>query len=229
MLRTLAKPDQLWSQWEGILVRYAEAQIELAAHKEQILATGVGEVSPTSSPRLVRQLRDELAALPESQGGLTALQLSAVDKILPEYDAWCAELRASGVPDSLQHDDLHSSNICWNGSAESAQIIDWGDASFGCPLGTMLCTLNSIAQHAGLFTSDGTFDDPRVLRVRDAYLEPFTLFASHGDLVRCVDLVRRTGCLTRAVSYRAALAGEPVATHEAEDFPVRGWFLAITG
>jgi hypothetical protein len=67
-----------------------------------------------------------------------------------------------------------------------------------------------------------------VLRVRDAYLEPFTALASRAELERLVDLVRRTGCVTRALSYRAALSGEPAATHAEHDFPVREWFLAIT-
>jgi hypothetical protein len=79
-----------------------------------------------------------------------------------------------------------------------------------------------------VFREDGVIDDPRVLRVRDAYLEPFTALAPRAELERLVDLVRRTGCLTRALSYRAALTGEPVSAHEEHEFPVRDWFLGIT-
>jgi hypothetical protein len=86
----------------------------------------------------------------------------------------------------------------------------------------MLCTLNSVSHAAGL-----ELDDPRVLRVRDAYLGPFTAFADHAELVRLVALARRTGCVARALSYRAALLGEPVTTHAEYDFPVREWFLEL--
>ena len=147
------------------------------------------------------------------------------DKLLvsfDEYDAWCDELASSRVPSTVQHDDLHSSNICWGGSTADARVIDWGDASWGFALGTMLCTLNSVAWHARC-----ELDDPRVTRVRDAYLEPFTAYAERAELLRQVELARRTGCVTRALSYRASLLGEPVATHRKEDFPVRGWLLEL--
>jgi hypothetical protein len=66
-----------------------------------------------------------------------------------------------------------------------------------------------------------------VLRVRDAYLEPFTAYADRAELVRYVELARRTGCVARALSYQASLVGEPVATHAEYDFPVRSWFLEL--
>ena len=68
----------------------------------------------------------------------------------------------------------------------SVRIIDWGDASVGHPFGTMLATLNSIAFHAGVLRADRRMDDPRVLRIRDAYLEPFTSLGSRKELLRWV-------------------------------------------
>ena len=135
-----------------------------------------------------------------------------MEKLLPDFDAWCAALADSGVPDSVQHDDLHSGNICWNGSVDNARIIDWGDTSVGCPLATMLCTLNSIAYHAGC-----EVDDPPVLRVRDAFLEPYTAFADRRELVELVRLARRTGAVTRAMSYQHAFDGEPRSAEAEED------------
>ena len=92
----------------------------------------------------------------------------------------------------------------------------------GHPLATMLCTLNSIAFHAGC-----EIDDPRVVRGCDAYLEPFTTLADRSGLVRYVQLARRTGCVARALSYKAALQGEPAATHAEFDFPVSGWLVEM--
>ena len=140
---------------------------------------------------------------------------------------WCAELSAVGVPDSVHHDDLHSGNVCWGGSVASARIIDWGDTTWGSPLGTMLGTLNSIAWHAGLFGDDGRVDAPEVVRVRDAYLEPFTAYVERATLVRGVQLARRTGCVGKALSYRAALTGAPLSAHQEMEFPVRAWLLEL--
>lgn len=222
VLRLTAPPTELWSQWEGILQRYAEAQLLLSDHVPELLDTGMAEVSAVSLPGQAASLLKELADLDPETGGLTDQEADSVARRLPDYDAWCAELAGSGITASVQHDDLHSANICWTGSVATARIIDWGDASVGFPLGTMLCTLNSISHHAEL-----DLDDPRVLRVRDAYLEPFTAYADHAELVRYVELARRTGCVARALSYQAALVGEPVATHAEYDFPVRGWFLEL--
>ena len=227
MLRETAPPEHLWPAWEGIVARYADAQVRLADARPAVLAAGVAEVSSATVPVLARELTAELAALPADEGGLTPEQVDRLSAVLPALDAWCAELAAVGVPDSVQHDDLHSGNVCWGGSVATARIIDWGDTTWGCPLGTMLGTLNSVAWHAGLFGDEGRVDAPQVVRVRDAYLEPFTGYADRGDLVRGVDLARRTGCVGKALAYRAALTDEPVSAHAEMEFPVRGWLLEL--
>jgi hypothetical protein len=211
-----------------VLVRYAEAQLAMAPCRDRVLATGTPEVSPATVPDQARSLLEELAGTPEEEGGLTAADAGRVAARLPELDAWCAELAALGVPESVQHDDLHSNNVCWNGDAASARVIDWGDTTWGCPLGTMLATMNSVAWHAGVYVDGQPVDDPRVLRLRDAYLEPFTVHADRDALVRGVGLARRTGCVGKALAYRSSLLGQPVEVSAELEFPVRDWFLGLT-
>ncbi len=199
----------------------------LSEHRDAVLATGVAEVTPATTPGLARALRAELDGTPESEGGLSGEQSARLAAVLPALDAWCAELGSAGVPDSVQHDDLHSANVCWSGGVATARIIDWGDSSWGHPFGTMLATLNSIAFHAGVHVEGEPVRDPAVLRVRDAYLEPFAAYAGRATLVRAVDLARRTGCVAKALSYRAAMAGLPVQAQAEHDFPVRGWLLGL--
>jgi Phosphotransferase enzyme family len=227
MLRETATPEQLWPAWEGIVARYAEAQLRLAEAGPAVLAAGVAEASPATVPALLEELTGELAAVPVDQGGLTAEETDGLAAMQPKVSDWCSELAAIGVPDSVQHDDLHSGNVCWGGSVASARIIDWGDTTWGSPLGTMLGTLNSIAWHAGLFGDDGRVDAPEVVRVRDAYLEPFTAYVDRATLVRGVHVARRTGCVGKALSYRAALTGAPLAAHREMEFPVRAWLLEL--
>ena len=227
-MRAVHPPDELWQHWESLLARYAQAQLTLGAHAEAMLATGAPHLAPLQLVGQFRRLRDEMAALPPERGGLTPEQLAAVDRLAPAYRAWCEELAASPVPESVNHDDLHSANVCWPAEdAAAARIIDWGDASVAHPFGTMLATLNSIAHHAGVFGEEGSVEDPRVLRVRDAYLEPFTELADRASLVRWVWLARATGCVSRALSYEAALGEAPPDVMAAEDYPVRGWFLEL--
>ena len=222
VIRSTTTPDELWSTWERVLVRYADAQVKLATAVPVLLETGVPDLRPSKLPDAARGLAETLQGKPVAEGGLSESERDSLGARLPTYDDWCAELDRSGIPVSIQHDDLHSSNVCMDGSVEQARIIDWGDASVAHPLATMLCTLNSIAFHA-----ECEIDDPLVRRVRDAYLEPFTTYADRAELVRYVDLARRTGCVSRAVSYVAALDGEPVSTHAEYDFPVRAWLLDL--
>lgn len=222
VMRSVAAPGELWSTWERLLVRYAEAQVRLAPSVPRLLETGVRDLSPSKLPHAARGLADKLQQQPVDEGGLTEAECDALLARLAAYDGWCAELDGSGVPASIQHDDLHSSNVCTGGPVEQARIIDWGDACVGHPFATMLCTMNSIAFHAQCQP-----DDPRVRRVRDAYLEPFATYADRAVLVHWVELARRTGCVSRALSYAAALVGEPVSTHAEYDFPVRSWLLEM--
>jgi hypothetical protein len=227
-MRTVHPPEELWPHWEGVLARYAEAQLTLGWHAEEMLDTGAPHLAPLQLVGHFRRLRDALAALAPDRGGLTAEQLEQVDALAPSYRAWCEELAASPVRESVNHDDLHSANICWPADdAAAARIIDWGDASVAHPFGTMLATLNSIAYAAGVFGEDGNVEDRRVLRVRDAYLETFTTLAGRADLERWVWLARATGCVSRAMSYEAALGEASPDVMAAEDYPVRGWFLEL--
>ena len=229
-LRSIAASGELWTYWERLLPSYAEAQLALAQHGTRLLSSGAPHLAPVQLRWAYRRLLTELPVLPIEDGGLTTEQASALERLLPTYDDWCAELATSPVPHSLQHDDLHSNNICWPGKVDdlsSVRIVDWGDASVGHPFGTMLATLNSIAFHAGVVPGDGLMDDPRMLRIRDAYLEPFTGLGSREELLRWVALARSTGCVTRAVSWEKALRDAPLTVVMGEEFPVRGWLLEL--
>jgi aminoglycoside phosphotransferase (APT) family kinase protein len=136
-------------------------------------------VSPTTCPRQPWPCGPSGRPRP-----LAREEAFALEGLLPVYNDRCAELAASPVPDSLQHDDLHSNNACWPGEADdlsSVRIIDWGDASVGHPFETMLATLNSIAFHAGALRVDRRMDGPRLLRIWDAYMEPFAAWAALRD------------------------------------------------
>ena len=143
-------------------------------------------------PNPAADLVAELTLLGADSGNLSAAGAAALTVRLPAYGQWCRDLDGAGIPWMIQHDDLHSNNICLArsaadhlaGLAAGLRIIDWGDASIGRPFGTVTATLRSIAHHSGC-----EVDDPRVQRVRDAYLEPFTTYAPRSELVALHDIV----------------------------------------
>jgi hypothetical protein len=230
MLRSKVEPDALWGYWERLLPRYGESQLALATEYSRMLACGAPDRGPVQLPLEFGRLLDKLASRPLEQGGLTQQQAAALERVLPAYEGRCAELAASPIPDSLQHDDLHSNNVCWPGEMadlSAVRIIDWGDASIGHPFGTMLATLNSIAFEAGVLVDGRQFHDSRMLRLRDAYLEPFSSLCGVEELRRSVGLARSTGCVTRALAWERALQEAPLSTITKYEFPVRTWLLEL--
>jgi len=220
VLRTVARPADQWDRWCSLLEEYAEAQLTLAPHADALRRIGVEWLPPSAAPARLVELVATLAATPVEAGGLTTEETARLEQVLPRYASWAVELDASGVPPSLNHDDLHSSNVSIGSTG--MRVVDWGDAHVSHPFATMLVTLNSIAWHAGT-----TVDAPDVERVRDAYRGTFRSHGGTADLVRWVDLARRTGCLGRALAYVRALAGEPLSAHAELDWPVRGWLLEL--
>ena len=192
---------------------------------------GAPDRGPAQLPLEFGRLLWQLAGQPIEQGGLTPEQAATLERVLPAYEGRCAELAASPIPDSLQHDDLHSNNVCWPGEMadlSSVRIIDWGDASIGHPFGTMLATLNSIAFQAGALPVDGgDFTTRACCELRDAYLEPFSSLCGVDELRRWVDLARSTGCVTRALAWERALQEAPLSVIAEYEFPVRGWLLEL--
>lgn len=231
VLRSIVGPEEVWGHWQELLPRYGQKQLDLAAQRSRFVATGTPDRSPKQLTVEYGRLLSDLAAKPTKEGGLTREEVVALERLLPRYEEWCAELMASTIPDTLQHDDLHSNNVCWPGALDdlsAVRIIDWGDACIGHPFGTMLATLNSIAFHARLLNGDrGGITDPRVLRVRDAYLEPFTGLGSRQELLRWVALARSIGCLTRSLSWERAVQHAPVSVAAEYEFPARGWILEL--
>lgn len=222
VLRLTGEPDSLWDEWAVVLREYAEAQLKLAPHVDRLLACGVDDLRPAALPARFDALVEGLAVLPPDEGGLTAADADRLRARSAEYAAWCEELDASGVPLSVNHDDLHSANVCVRDGRH--RVIDWGDTGVSHPFATMLATLNSVAWHAGIED-----DDPRVGALRDAYLDVFDDHGTLEDRRRWVELARRTGCVPKALSYARALVDAPPEAHAEYDWPVRAWLLEALG
>ena len=96
-------------------------------------------------------------ALPLSSGELARLRA-----FTSRFVELCLELAARGIPETIQHDDLHGANIYRRDGR--LRILDWGDSCVSHPFRTLYVTF----EH--LFLPRG---DPWLARLRDAYLEPW--------------------------------------------------------
>jgi len=182
--------------WELALPRYAELQLAAAPLADELLALGVPDARLSLLPG---QLCGVLA---QPVRGLTPAQQERVLEALPEFEAMCGELAAYGIPETIQHDDLHDGQVFLRDGRYL--VFDWGDSCISHPFHSLTVALRANAAKLGL--------DPggRELELlRDAYLEPF------GDLRDAADLAYRTGTVARALAWdRFARAGFPNAEPE---------------
>ena len=202
---------------EEVLAAYAALQRATDAHVDTFLAVGLDDARPARMPELLVALIEECERA-DGEHRLTVEEAARLRSLLPAYAEACAELTASGIAPTLQHDDLHDANVL----AAGPVVIDWGDAVVGHPFGTMPVTLGSAAHHHELDR-----DDPALYRLVDAYTEAWTDVADRATLRRLVRLAVRVGPLTRAMGWRRALLGCDDASWAEWGDGVHGWLLEL--
>ncbi len=102
--RVLDAGDAGPDAWERAVAQYARMQRALVPHADRMTALGVPDARTARLPGLFDALVAGNAALdPAARRGLVAGRPRLLD--------WCAELDAYGVPDSLDHCDLHDGQV----------------------------------------------------------------------------------------------------------------------
>jgi len=155
--------------WDAALPLYAELQQGETAHAEEHLAAGVFDLRP---PVLVA----EYAAWAERDLRLRPF--------VERFGELCASLTR---PSTLQHDDLHDSNIYVRDGRIC--ILDWGDACIAHPFASMYIALRVTAHFRG---------DDAAARVRAVYLD-----AWEGDVEDELDRVLPVAAFARVLQWQA--------------------------
>ena len=155
-LRLLGNPPDAWL---CALPLYAELQHGEAARARDHLAHGVPDLGLATWPaRYAELLQHELPLTPDEIGRLIAFA--------PSFERMCQELAGHGLPDTLQHDDLHHNNLFAQGAR--LRVLDWGDSSISHPFASLVVTFRFLEEINQLPPGNPWFQ-----RLRDAYLEPW--------------------------------------------------------
>ncbi len=196
------------ADWLDVVQRYAVVQQVLADHPAAVLATGV-PTFPESADDVVgwvETLVEASRALPDADPRrLDDAEAAAVADGLPRIAAAAERLAASGIPPSLQHNDLHLGNAFRRPDGAIA-VIDLGDALWTHPL---------TSARIPLWTVRNRFrwapDSAEMRRAVDAYLEPWTDRWDRPTLRGLLADADRISCLHRAESWRRLQADVPVS------------------
>lgn len=191
--------------WEAVLPRYAEIQIALGPRAAELLELGVPDQRIAGLANEVEAiLEDDRALLLDEPEGLTSAQREELQARMPELRGLVQELQAAGIPETIQHDDLHDGQVFVKD--RRYVISDWGDSCVSHPFHTLTVTLRAIAWKRKLEPGCES-----LLRLRDAYLEPYDADAALADLAY------RTGTLGRALAWHRHMQGREPEEWDRED------------
>lgn len=200
-VRELGNPPK---KWLAALPFYAELQRGEALHAGDHLAHGVSDLRIATLPaRYDDLLRDELPLEPE--------ELVRLREFAPRFAELCRELASFGIPETVQHDDLHLANLYVKD--ESVRVLDWGDSSISHPFASLVVTFRFLEESNKLRPGD-----PWFARLRDAYLEPW------GDgLVDAFGVALRVGAFAHVIAWKRQRDHLPDEAHS--DFDK--WFTVV--
>jgi aminoglycoside phosphotransferase (APT) family kinase protein len=180
---------------------YAELQIAASEHVDELLGVGLPDYRLDRAPALSEEVAGKLGVASPPREHVEALT---------------AELAAIGVPDSVQHDDLHDGNVVVRPDGGYA-VFDWGDSCASHPFASLVVGLRGIAHRFELGERDSDIE-----QARDAYLEPWSRFAPRAELLRAVELSAAVGRLSRALAWLLAYSAEQSKDESVDS--ARWWF-----
>jgi aminoglycoside/choline kinase family phosphotransferase len=108
---------------------YGELQREEAGRVDELLALGLPDVR-------LPVVAAAYGPFFEDDHGLEREEAARLRALAPRFHELCAELEAFGLPDSIQHDDLHDGNVFVRDGRVA--IFDWGDSSVAHPLWSLV-------------------------------------------------------------------------------------------
>jgi hypothetical protein len=203
--------------WEVMLRDYAQLQLDLLPHAADMVGLGVPDLHPERVPDLVGELlADDDALLVGRPGGMTAAVRGRLEAQVGRLTEQCGQLADSGIPATLQHDDLHDANVFVGDGRH--RFFDWGDASVAHPFLSLLVPLRVVAREL-----DVARGDQALLRLRDAYLEPWGGYGTPDELRAWADLALAVAPLPRAMTWHRILCGVHPAERAEWADAVPGW------
>jgi hypothetical protein len=217
-LRRVLQADGDIRHWHRALTLYTGLQRELSECLPDLLDLGIPdrrlEILPTQYAQLLTHT--EVLGIDQPEG-LTSAEYRRLCEFTPLFAALCDRLAAYGIPETLQHDDLHDNNILVREG--NCMVFDWGDSCISHPFLSLLVILRSAAHTLALEPNA-----PALLQLRDLYLEPWTHEMPREDLREAFALAYRIGMICRALTWHRVLLAldRPLQAEYAES--VSGWF-----
>jgi len=184
-----------------LLTRDAGRQMDWFIRRQGRAAAPVWELVASKYAELQIELAPLAAALPVLDQRPETLARSHGT----EVDPLVAEL-GDTIPMSLVHLDVAKKNAFVRG--DNVVFVDWSAAVYGHPFCGLVKLLRTLVSK---FRAPA--EGPDVVRVRDAYLEPWSAFAPMPELRRMFAAAYPLGALCRALWWQRMLDATPLHAH----------------
>jgi hypothetical protein len=188
-LREVVQRERDLGRWLDVLPLYGELQIAVSGRAGELVGLGAPD-------RRLAELPAQYERLLDAMDGLSPDEREQLTRSVPRVAETCRELASLGIPETIQHDDLHDGQVFVREG--SYLFFDWGDACVAHPFFSMAVTLEG-ALAWGLDDVEGSVD---VTPFRDAYLGPFGRFAEPVELEAAHAAALRLGWVCRALNVR---------------------------
>ena len=176
--------------WQETLRHYAILQIDHIAQVEHLDRLGCPHLPLAALPdKLERLLTSEQALLFDTPTALSLGEVRQLHDALPLMRSLCQKLADYGLPETLEHGDLHAQNIVL--SEDGYLYYDWTDSCIAHPFFSLYPFLLDI---------EARQPETRE-RLREAYLQPWERYATREQLVEAFELAQRLAPLHLAMLY----------------------------
>lgn len=197
--------------WAEALYQYGTMQRALCSRTAELARLGVPDARLAVLPALFdRLVRDNPVLDPDTR--------TALHRLRPRVEEWCDELAAIGIPDTLDHADLHDGQL-FAPAPGRFTFFDWGDAAVSHPFCSLLVPLRRAGEQYGTHV---------LPRLRDAYLDAWSGTGAPGtDLRHGASLAWRLGAIGRACSWGRLFPSAPEALTARADAEAAGWLTGM--
>ena len=199
-LREFINTEDDYHHWEALLPIFAELQMRLSEKTLELLDLGIPDRRLNVLPAKLEALMEDREAMQMGHAHELSLgELTHLRNFLPELTDLCLQLTDAGVPQSLHHGDLHDGNIFFRNGQYT--FFDWGDSCLTHPFFSMRTVFVSLENTLG--REGKSFWHNHLMQ---AYLEPWTKWATHLELVDVFQIARKVSPLCSALSWQRSLS-----------------------
>ena len=201
-LRASVRSTKDVSPWEPVITQYANLQIGIAEHVDEILALGIPDHRLAALPALYKQLlSDEKSMMLDQEKGLTSEDFHKLQNLSPRFEQICADLAAFGIPESINHGDFHDGNVLVKNSRIT--FFDWGDASVTHPFVSLRTFF--VSMEIALELDDWAPPTPEMTALLHRYLERWERYGDKERLLAIYNLSRPVASIVKALQWHQSI------------------------